>query len=53
MKAAREDANVLGACFMALRGDREESLEEHFDARVGALRLAEFVNMVCGALKKG
>jgi len=41
---------VLGECFMALRGDVDESLDAYLDARVAAHRIAELVTMVCSFL---
>lgn len=35
---------------MAWRGERDESLDQYIDARVGAVRFAEFVNSVMAAL---
>lgn len=54
MTAVRDDAVALGDCFMAFRGDVEESVESFIEARVGAIRFAEFVNVMIGAhTKKG
>lgn len=37
---------------MAFRGDVEESVDAYIDARVAAVRFAEFVNVMIGANTK-
>jgi hypothetical protein len=37
---------------MAWRGERDESIDENVNARVAAIRFAEFVNGVMAALTK-
>ena len=37
---------------MTLRLGDLEDIDSYIDARAGAIRLAQFVNLVCGFLKK-
>jgi hypothetical protein len=37
---------------MALRGEREESIDERVSARVAAIRIAELINVMIGANTK-
>ena len=52
MRAVRDDAVALGDCFMAYRGDVEETADSFIAARIGAIRFAEFVNVMIGAHTK-
>jgi hypothetical protein len=43
---------VLGDCLVTLLHGDLEYLDQFIDARVAAIRLGQFVNLVCGALTK-